>query len=343
MATIYKRKNKQGTQSYYFNISINGNRIRKFAGYSKQAAQLKLKKLEYDLIFRAGESASKSFEDALSSFKDYIQTTGITDRQVKTVCTKIGWFKDATGINNLEDIKSEHAMNYISKRSQTKVQSKYHSSKDAIAQKISAVTLNREIGFLKRFFGYCMDMDWIKTNPFRVVKPFKVKPKKERYYFTENDINKIMKKTSKFNDFYTFLFHTGLRPTDTFKLRRKHINGSYLTLKMNKTDDYLNVPLSSKIIKLIKARKSGEFIFPELRSDRQRRNALRNVQKVFEPEFVRSNNITLHTFRHTYAHRMLNKGVPKEVLQTLMGHRSIKTTELYANFVEARALGKWVR
>ena len=27
---------------------------------------------------------------------------------------------------------------------------------------------------------------------------------------------------------------------------------------------------------------------------------------------------------------MLNKGVPKEVLQTLLGHRSIKTTEIYA-------------
>ena len=29
---------------------------------------------------------------------------------------------------------------------------------------------------------------------------------------------------------------------------------------------------------------------------------------------------------------MLNKGVPKEVLQALLGHRSIKTTEIYANF-----------
>ncbi len=30
---------------------------------------------------------------------------------------------------------------------------------------------------------------------------------------------------------------------------------------------------------------------------------------------------------------MLNKGAPKEVLQTLLGHRSIKTTEIYANWV----------
>jgi site-specific recombinase XerD len=39
---------------------------------------------------------------------------------------------------------------------------------------------------------------------------------------------------------------------------------------------------------------------------------------------------------------MLNKGVPKEVLQTLLGHRSIKTTEIYANWVRKEKLERWV-
>ena len=67
-------------------------------------------------------------------------------------------------------------------------------------------------------------------------------------------------------------------------------------------------------------------------------SAWKAVQSIFEPDFVRTNNINLHTFRHTYAHNMLNKGVPKEVLQTLLGHRSIKTTEIYANWVRKEEL-----
>ena len=59
---------------------------------------------------------------------------------------------------------------------------------------------------------------------------------------------------------------------------------------------------------------------------------------MFNSQFVRENNITLHTFRHTYAHNMLDKGVPKEVLQTLLGHRSIKTTEIYANWISNNEL-----
>tara|TARA_B100000945_G_scaffold313228_1_gene308928 strand:+ start:340 stop:459 length:120 start_codon:yes stop_codon:yes gene_type:complete len=39
---------------------------------------------------------------------------------------------------------------------------------------------------------------------------------------------------------------------------------------------------------------------------------------------------------------MLNKGVTKEVLQTLLGYHSIKTTEIYANGVSKEELEKWV-
>jgi site-specific recombinase XerD len=111
---------------------------------------------------------------------------------------------------------------------------------------------------------------------------------------------------------------------------------------MNKTDDFLHVPLSESILELIRPRFKHDFIFPEVQSDRQKRSCLKQVQKLFNPQFVRENNITLHTFRHTYAHNMLDRGVPKEVLQTLLGHRSIKTTEIYANWVKTKELEKWI-
>ncbi|NWJ82434.1 phage integrase family protein [Enterobacter sp. SECR19-1250] len=39
--------------------------------------------------------------------------------------------------------------------------------------------------------------------------------------------------------------------------------------------------------------------------------------------------VTPHTFRHSYAMHMLYSGIPLKVLQALMGHRSISSTELY--------------
>ena len=346
MATIYKRKRKDGKVAFYFNITVNGQRVRRFAGYSMDVAKDNLKKLEYDLTFNLSESkSSKSFDDSLQSFKKFLASTNISDRQVKTVYNKVNWFGEyclSKKISKLQDIKSKHAIDYISKRSQILVNSHYNCVRDSILKKISPNTLNREIGFINRFFEYCIDMEWIKTNPFRAVKRYKLEAKKERYYFSKNDIKLIMESALKFADFYTFLLDTGLRPTDAFKLQNRHINGSYLDIKMNKTGDYLSIPLTESTIRLLRARNRHEYIFPEVRSDQQRRNALKNIQRLFSPEFVRNNNITLHTFRHTYAHNMLNRGVPKEVLQTLLGHRSIKTTEIYANWVKKDELRKWI-
>ena len=107
-------------------------------------------------------------------------------------------------------------------------------------------------------------MEWISTNPFRVVKPFKIEPKKERYYFTENDLKTIIKSAGKYGDLYKFLLYTGIRPTDAYKLRKKHLNGAYLSLRMNKTKDYLNIPLSEDIIRLINRRNNQEYIFVHL-------------------------------------------------------------------------------
>ncbi len=45
------------------------------------------------------------------------------------------------------------------------------------------------------------------------------------------------------------------------------------------------------------------------------------------------NHLHLHTLRQTYACNMLNKGASKEVLQILLGYRSIKTTEIDENWV----------
>ena len=343
MATIYTRKGTTGTK-FYINLAINGKRIRRLAGYTKKAAKLQLKRVEYESIFNQ-QSPTTSLDNAFSSYMDYINTTSIKLQQIKVIQRKVRWFCEycqVKGISKLEDIKSMHASDYITTRSNTLVQSGYNCGSDELYQKISPSTLNREIGFIKRFFSYCIDTEWIDRNPFRSVKPFKVKSNTVRYSFTDSDIKMIMKSAGRFYDFYYLLLHTGIRSTDAFKLKPEHFEGRYLKVQMNKTGDFLHVPIPQHVLDVLQPRMGLCTLFAPLKSDRQRRNCVKNIQRLFERDFVRKNNINLHTFRHTYAHNMLNKGVPKEVLQTLLGHRSIKTTEIYANWVRKEELERWI-
>ena len=203
-------------------------------------------------------------------------------------------------------------------------------------------TLNKEIGFIKRFFNHCIMMEWIIRNPFFGIKYIKDRRNLKRYFFSDDDLSAIMGNTDKYHGFYTLLLNTGIRSTDVFTLKPKHLQANYLIKQMNKTGDWLNNPLPATSQQILKKQMGSEFIFNELQTSFQRRKCTEHLQSNFEHDFVHKNNINLHTFRHTYAHNMLNKGVPKEVLQTLLGHRSIKTTEIYANWVRKEEFERWV-
>ena len=346
MATIYTRKDDSGSDRYYINLTIDGKRLRRFAGYTKKVAQDKLKQIEYELTFKPKRiHNSKTLVSSIKSYMSYIQTTNIKEKQVGTINRHVNWFKkycDSLGIECLNDVQNEHARDYINKRASTTVQSKYKSAEEGLVNTLSASSIMKEISFIKRYFNYCVDMEWINKNPFRNVKAPKKRGSNDRYYFKQNDIQLIMANAGKFYDFYYLLLHTGIRSTDAFKLKPKHFEDGYLRLKMNKTGDFLHIPIPIHVLDKLRPLMSDSLLFEFLKSDRQRRNCVKNVQRLFEPQFVRDNNINLHTFRHTYAHTMLNKGVPKEVLQTLLGHRSIRTTEIYANWVRKEELEKWV-
>lgn len=54
--------------------------------------------------------------------------------------------------------------------------------------------------------------------------------------------------------------------------------------------------------------------------------------------------ITAHIARHAFATIALNSGAPIEIVQALMGHSDIKTTQIYAKLMDntkAKALAKW--
>jgi len=57
-----------------------------------------------------------------------------------------------------------------------------------------------------------------------------------------------MAHAGRFHDFYYLLLHTGIRPTDAFKLKPEHFEGRYLKVQMNKTGDFLHVPIPEHVL-----------------------------------------------------------------------------------------------
>lgn len=88
----------------------------------------------------------------------------------------------------------------------------------------------------------------------------------------------------------------------------------------------LKIPLERKNKKTGKMEKARIWNI----TDRTVRTWLSEAVEAAAADGVRfSVPVTPHTFRHSYAMHMLYNGIPLKVLQSLMGHKSISSTEVY--------------
>ena len=152
-------------------------------------------------------------------------------KQISDIYTKVNYFKNycfSIGITKLDEINRNHTNSYIINRCKTK---------------LTPETLNMEFGFIKRFFNHCISMGWINLNPFFGIKAIKDRRNLKRYFFSDEDLSLIMDNADIYHDFYLLLLNTGIRSTDVFGLKSEHIKDNYLVKQMNKTSDWLNIPL----------------------------------------------------------------------------------------------------
>ena len=91
-------------------------------------------------------------------------------------------------------------------------------------------------------------MGWINLNPCFGIKYIKDRRNLRRYFFTDDDLSTIMNNANIYYDFYMILLNTGIRSTDAYSLNPEHIKDNYIVKQMNKTGDWLNIPLPANTL-----------------------------------------------------------------------------------------------
>jgi len=192
----------------------------------------------------------------------------------------------------------------------------------------------------------------IKAYPFKEYSINHLKTKTKHRALNENDLKKLFKlkyddNTSLFNslNYFKFMFMSrGMNFTDMANLKKTDINKTQFLYNRAKTHKDYHVSLTEEIKSIIdlyvEKYPDNFYVFPILNETHntiekkyykvQRELKILNKDlkimiKKINPEF----NLTSYASRHSFASILRKKGVSIEIIQELMGHADLKTTEIY--------------
>lgn len=188
-------------------------------------------------------------------------------------------------------------------------------------------------------------MEWLEKDPFVM---FKLKFNKfERGFLTNDELQAIEMKEINIariqfaRDVFVFSCYTGMAYIDVMQLTPnnviKGIDGKqWIKTFREKTDTAVNVPLLPKALTIVEKYKNHPrsiahgTLFPVI-SNQKLNSYLKEIGDICGIE----KNLTFHLARHTFATSVtLSNGVPIETVSKMLGHTSIRTTQIYAKVVE---------
>lgn len=173
------------------------------------------------------------------------------------------------------------------------------------------------------------------------------KPKEQKGYLTEKDINKLIRtrshgKHGNIEAMFLFSCLTGLRFSDVKALRWKDVkhDGKRLRIEFlqHKTGTSESLPLSDGAEALLRGQaRTGATVFEPVTNQ-----WANGVLKKWMAAAGIKKPATFHTARHTFCVMLLTRGVPIFTVQKLMCHSDIGTTKVYADIL-SRTKAKAVR
>lgn len=144
------------------------------------------------------------------------------------------------------------------------------------------------------------------------------------------------------------LYATGLRVSELVHLKLGQVNMNQGVIRvLGKGNRERLIPLGEEAMRWLKtfidgARadilldRSTDFLFPTRRGDRMTRQAFWHIIKRYARKAAVDRDLSPHTLRHAFATHLLNHGADLRVVQMLLGHSDLSTTQIYTHVARER-------
>lgn len=137
------------------------------------------------------------------------------------------------------------------------------------------------------------------------------------------------------------IYSSGLRRSEIINLRIEDVDSKRMMLKIKnakgKKDRYSI--LSKNVLQLLrsyyKIYRPENWLFESPKKDRYSASSIQKILKKAAKNAGIRRNVHIHMLRHSFATHLLEQGTNLRIIQELLGHESIKTTEIYTHISTA--------
>ena len=270
------------------------------------------------------------------------------------------WIEKGLSTNTLNSYKSdlEKYFNWIESNS---LKYKELSRSDVLeylaylfGQKLEGKSVARNLSSLKAFHNYLILKDITKSNPCEKIETPKF-VKSIPSSLSENEVEKLLDAPDE-NTFIGIrdktmietLYSCGLRISELVDLEIIHVNLRLGVIRvLGKGQKERFVPKGQKLINLIgiyfsklkenEIKNSSNFLFLSQRGKKITRQAFWHRIKIYATKAgLENNKISPHILRHAFATHLLNNGADLRVVQLLLGHSDLNTTQIYTEVAKRR-------
>ena len=213
----------------------------------------------------------------------------------------------------------------------------------------SRTTIGRQVSSLRQFYQYLLRQHRVMNDPMALVTV----PKGQRHLptvLTQDEVRRMLavpdtgkKMGIRDRAILEVMYATGMRVSELTNLRLNDLHlDVHLVQPLGKGDKERIIPIGevaeSWLNRYLVNKPASDFVFLNARAKQLTRQAIWQLIKKTAQAAQIDKDVTPHTMRHSFATHLLENGADLRVVQELLGHSDITTTQISTHVSQKRLL-----
>ncbi|USD38079.1 MULTISPECIES: site-specific tyrosine recombinase XerD [Ferrimonas] len=280
--------------------------------------------------------------DVIEGFLDHLWAEkGLSDNTLNAYRSDLNRFREFLQHRSLGllQVSDEPVRQYLAHRQQ---------------QQVAKTSTARSLSALRRFYGYALRQGLCDRDPMTRIK----QPKLSRTLpetLSEDQVSALLDEPDRDDPLelrdaamLELLYATGLRVSELVGLQLEQVGLRQGVVRVvGKGSKERLVPLGETALELLLAYlklgrpvmlagRDSDVLFPSKRGLLMQRQTFWHRIKLYASRAGIDVSISPHTLRHAFATHLLNHGADLRVVQLLLGHSDLSTTQIYTHVAQAR-------